>query len=360
VSSESAGNFENGRQLAPVFVLGSPRSGTTLLYDMLLSAGGFAVYLAESNVFNLLAPRFGDLSSRATRERLLEAWLGSKLYRATGIDAEQVRRRVLRDCRNPGDFLRIVMNEICESQGAQRWAENSPEAMLYLPTIKRLIPEALVVHIIRDGRDVATSLGQLQYVRPFPWERRYSVVGCGLYWEWIVQQGRVWGRSAGKDYLEVHFEDLLARPQETLDVIGRFIGQQLDYETIQRVAYASVSKPNSSFRADDLKVRFNPVGRWKTSFSTQELECFERLVGNTLQETGYSLATDGPGRPNTLSLKATRLLHRSFFASKFRFKNNSWVRALRPALSSAEIDAGVLAEDHPPVLKERAVRYPVS
>src|SRR5271169_4559118 len=96
------------RSVAPIFVLGSPRSGTTLLYDMLLSARGFAVYLAESNVFNLLAPRFGDLSSRATRERLLEAWLGSKLYRATGIDAEQVRRRILSDCSDPGDFLRIV------------------------------------------------------------------------------------------------------------------------------------------------------------------------------------------------------------------------------------------------------------
>ncbi len=346
-------NFENGRGRAPVFVLGSPRSGTTLLYDMLLSAGGFAVYLAESNVFNLLAPRFGDLSSRTTRERLLEAWLGSKLYRATGLDAEHIRRQILRDCSNPGDFLRIVMNEVCNSQGAQRWAENSPEAMLYLPLIKQLIPDALVVHIIRDGRDVATSLGQLQYVRPFPWERRYSVVGCGLYWEWIVQQGRKWGQSEGKDYLEVHFEDLLARPQETLDQIGRFIGQPLDYETIQRVAYGSVSKPNSSFRANDPNTRFNPVGRWKTSFSTQELNRFERLVGNTLQELGYALGTEGPGRPDTLSLMATRLLHRSFFASKFRFKNSPWMRALRPALTSAEIDAGVLAEDHSPVLKDR-------
>src|SRR6266567_4938041 len=86
------------RRTAPVFVLGSPRSGTTLLYDMLLSAGGFAVYLAESNVFNLLAPRFGDLSSPANRERLLDAWLGSKLYRASGLEAERVRQRVLLEC----------------------------------------------------------------------------------------------------------------------------------------------------------------------------------------------------------------------------------------------------------------------
>ena len=47
------------RSKAPVFVLGCPRSGTTLLYHMLLSAGNFAVYRAESQVFNLLEPRFG-------------------------------------------------------------------------------------------------------------------------------------------------------------------------------------------------------------------------------------------------------------------------------------------------------------
>jgi hypothetical protein len=346
------------RSSAPVFVLGSPRSGTTLLYDMLLSAGGFAVYLAESNVFNLLAPRFGDLSSLANRQRLLEAWMGSKLYRASGLEAEPLRDRVLGECRNPGDFLRIVMREICQSQGAPRWAENSPEGILYLPLIKQQIPDALVVHIIRDGRDVANSLGQLRYVRPFPWEQRYGVIGCGVYWEWIVQQGRRFGQSMGTDYMEVHFEELLAKPQQTLDQIGHFIDQPLDYQTIRRVAYGSVSKPNTSFQALDPNAGFNPVGRWKTSFSAHELETFERLVGNTLQELGYSLATDGPTRPDTLSLKATRWLHRSFFEGKFWYKNNSWTRAVRPVLSGSEIDEIVLAEDHPPVLAAQSGRRP--
>jgi hypothetical protein len=342
------------RKRAPVFVLGSPRSGTTLLYDMLLSAGGFAVYLAESNIFNLLAPRFGDFSSRATRESLLNAWLGSKLYRASGVDPQPIRQRVLEECRTPGDFLCIVMGEICRLQSGSRWAENSPEAILYLPFIKQQIPNALVIHIIRDGRDVANSLGQLQYVRPFPWERRYGVIGCGLYWEWIVRQGRQFGRLLGGDYIEVRFEELLANPQETLDRVGRFIEQPLDYETIQRVGYGSVSKPNTSFRVEDSSARFNPVGRWKTNFSADALDRFERLVGETLQELGYPLAT--AKRTATLSLKATRHLHRSFFAGKFWYKNNSWIRALRPALTGAEIDEIVLAENHPPVLKERPRR----
>lgn len=317
---------------------------------MLLSSGGFAVYLAESNVFNLLVPRFGDLSSCSNRERLLDAWLASKLFRSSGLDASHIRQRVLTDCRSGGDFLRIVMTEICARQGMQRWAENSPETMLYLPIVKQLIPEALVIHIIRDGRDVASSLARVRYVRPFPWENIYGLIGCGLYWEWIVQKGREFGRAMGADYMEVHFEDLLGRSQETLDQIARFIDHPLDYATIQSVAYASVSKPNTSFQDQSSNARFNPVGRWKTSFSTGELMRFEQLVGKTLQEVGYTLATS-PATRDTVDLKATRLFHRSYFVAKFWYKNNRLIRALRPTMKGSDIDEIVLADDHPAILK---------
>jgi len=347
----SATNLPAERSRAPVFVLGSPRSGTTLLYDMLLSAGGFAVYLAESNIFNLLAPRFGNLSVKANRKRLFEAWLGSKLYRASGLDAQRIRQRVLEDCRNAGDFLCIVMGEICALQGMPRWAENSPEAILYLPLIKQCLPNALVLHIIRDGRDVATSLGRLRYVRPLPWEDRYSVIGCGLYWEWIVQHGRSFGCSLGNDYMEVCFEELLSQPQATLNTIARFIDQPLDYATIQRVGYGSVSKPNTSFSGQASGEAFNPVGRWKKNLSPKEVLLIERLVGKTLVELGYSLATKADGIAEDFSLSTTRLLHRTFFASKFWFKNNDWVRAVRPIMTGAEIDEIVLADDHPAVVK---------
>jgi len=319
---------------------------------MLLSAGRFAVYLAEANVFNLLVPRFGDLGSRKNREMLLTSWLDSKLFKASGLNADPISTRILNECQNGGDFLRILMGEICRTQGASRWAENSPEGMLYLPLIKSLIPDALFIHIIRDGRDVATSLARLRYVRAFPWEDRHSPIGCGIYWEWMIQHGQQFGHTVPGDYLEVHFERLLADPQIILGEIGEFIDQPLDYEVIQRAAYGSLSKPNTSFKQEAGKAEFNPVGRWKKSFSEDQLLKFERILGHTLTQLGYELATDGAAQGLDLSLHATRLLHRFYFAAKFQFKNSRIVRMLRPPMSTADLDEIVLADDHPPRLNQ--------
>jgi Sulfotransferase family len=346
----------SGRTTAPVFVLGCPRSGTTLLYDMLLSAGGFAVYLAESNVFNLLALRFGDLAARRNRENLLGVWLGSKLFRATGLNRQLIEQKILDECHNPGDFLCIVMSEIARGQGMQRWAENSPECLLHLPLIKQLIPDALVIHILRDGRDVATSLEKVRYVHPFPWEERQNLIGSGIYWEWIVERGRAHGQRMGKDYLEVRFEDLIASPQATLNQVGRFIDHELDYNRIRQVAYGSVAKPNSSFKTESLGSGFNPVGRWRKAFSSEQLVRFERMMGETLRELGYTPETARPGKDMNPQMKAARFVYRSYFSGKLWFKRNALIRKLRPALTSAEIDATVLAEDHPPQIRSTLSR----
>src|SRR5437660_6063532 len=92
------------RSKAPLFVLGCPRSGTTVLYHMLLSAGNFAVYRAESNVFSVLQPRFGNLRSERHRKELLRSWLQSKLFLVTGLSSEPLREKIIHECHSAGDF----------------------------------------------------------------------------------------------------------------------------------------------------------------------------------------------------------------------------------------------------------------
>jgi len=311
---------------------------------MLLSAGGFALYLGESNIFNLLAPRFGDLARRSNREEMLRVWLGSSLFRVSGLGASDVESRILDDCRNAGDFLRIVMDELTRQQGARRWAGNTPEEILHLRQIKKTIPEALVIHMIRDGRDVSVSLSQKRYIRPFPWKQRASPEAAALYWEWVVKKGRDAGAEMGSDYTEVRFEELVHDPRAVLQRLSEFLEHDLDYNRILENAIGAVAKPNSSFKGSS-PGNFNPVARWKQQLSVDQLVQIEGLIGDLLAELGYELATPGRADSNPIYRGWIRLLYRQFFEFKLETKKNRILRAFRKPLTSKEIDEIVLVDE---------------
>jgi hypothetical protein len=313
---------QNSRSKAPVFVLGCPRSGTTVLYHMLLSAGGFAIYRAESNVFNLLAPRFGNLNSAHNRQRLLKTWLRSKLFKVAGLNEGEISGKILSECRNAGDFLRILMEEIASHQGVERWADTTPDHLLYMREIKRQIPEALFIHIVRDGRDVALSFARQGWSHPLPGDRNQELSVAALYWAWVVRRGRELGRELAADYLEIRFEDLVSRPREVLAQVGRFVEHDLDYDRIQDSGIGSVRTPNSSF-ANGSEREFNPVGRWKNKLSPQQLLALESLVGDVLLELGYPLANNSSQSTKTFRARRMRALYPRLFALKIWLKNHT-------------------------------------
>ena len=274
---------------APVFVVGSARSGTNLLHDTLLSSGGFAVYRTEPVVFDLLLPKFGDLSKRSNRERLLSLWFKSHQYRLSKVDRTLIEEKILRDCHNAGDFLSIVMSEIARLQGKERWVVWGPDNLLHIPAIARTVPTALFLHIIRDGRDVANSMNKKGFIRPFPWDKERSLLVATLHWKWKVERGRRSGRQIPHRYLEIHYEDLVCRPRETMAEIGRFIGQDLDYDQVKKAPIGVVRTPNSTFKGPDGKPTSDPVGRWRTHLSKAEVIQVESMAGPLLKELGYEL-----------------------------------------------------------------------
>jgi hypothetical protein len=321
--------LSKSRSAAPVFVVGCPRSGTTYLYHMLLSAGNFAVYRAESEVFHVLEPRFGDLSRPENKKRLLAAWFKSRLFTATGLDAEPLQEKILQECRNGGDFLRIVMEEMARHQGVTRWADCTPDHILYLPRIKQTIPNALVIHIIRDGRDVALSMEKQGYPKQLPWDRNPRLLVGGVYWEWMTRRGREDGANLGADYVEVRYEDLVSNPREVLARLSSFIDQELHYDEILKVGIGSVSRPNTSFKEE---AGFTPVERWKKFYSAEEIAMFEGLVGASLEKLGYELLAEG--KTSNIGLQLFRMQYLSFFRGKHFLRTKT---PLGPALMSGDL-----------------------
>jgi len=328
------GAVTSHRSTAPVFVLGCPRSGTTLLYHMLLSAGNFAVYRAESNVFNLLMPGFGSLRQRRDRERLLRVWLRSKLFTLSGLDADEISTRIIEECRNAGDFLRILMESIARRQKVERWADCTPDHLLYIPEIKRQIPNALIVHIIRDGRDVALSYAKQGWSYPLPWDRGQSLGVAALYWDWMVRRGRQHGQHLGSDYCEVHFEDLVRKPSETLSRLSLFVGQELDLEEIKKKGIGSVSEPNSSFLTESAGDGFNPVERWRDKLESNQVSLLEGLVGDLLRDLEYPISDEAVA---SVELLRMRMTYRAMFTAKLWLRSNMPLARYLIDLSRMEI-----------------------
>lgn len=310
----------------PVFVLGAPRSGTTLLYHMLLSSGQFAIYMSETHVFNLVGPRFGDLAHVTNRQKLLDVWLRSFQFKRSGLSPEPFAATIMKDCRSEGDFLRIFMEQIAEQQALDRWAECTPEHLLYLKQIKQALPDAKIIHIIRDGRDVALSEVRQGWIQPLPWDQGHRLSVSGLYWEWMVRKSRADGLGIAPDYMEVRFEELVRNPRTVLPRISSFIGQSLDYEAMLQNAVGTLKSPNTSFAKSPENKGFDPVTRWKNELAPEELRPLELTIGPLLVELGYPLSNNNGQNSTSGDLTALRL--RSCYPVYFDLK--LWLKSHTP------------------------------
>jgi hypothetical protein len=310
------------RSRCPVFVIGCHRSGTNLLYDTLLSAGGFAVFRGYMPVYTMLIPHFGSLAKRANRDRMMETWLRSQGYRRSGLVAQEIKARILDECRTGGDFLRITLDQVARNQNVPRWALYDPDNVLHVPRVKADIPEALFIHIIRDGRDIALSLKKMGGFRPLPWDLGSSrgLLATALYWEWMVRAGQSHGRKIPDDYIEIRYEDLVLKPRQTLATLSQFLDHDLDYERIQQTGLGRIREMNSSFLEEAADHPINPVQRWKLRLSPEQVAALEALVGDCLEELGYSLTTPPEKRKPGWREKWLRSFYPAFLDAKLGLK----------------------------------------
>jgi LPS sulfotransferase NodH len=311
------------RTRRPVFVMGCHRSGTNLLYDTLLSAGGFALYRGYLPIYEILVPRFGSLANSRNRQKIVETWMKSKGFRRTGLSAEEISSELMASGRSAGDFIRIVMDKIAQNQGVERWALYDPDSVLHVAQIRKDIAHPLFIHIIRDGRDIALSLMKMEGFRPFLWSRHArTLLETALYWEWIVHRGRQHGRQIPEDYIEIHYEELVNQPREVLAKLGDFLDHDLDYERIQSAGLGRLRESNSSFRGDDKEIK-NPVNRWKEKLPHPQVVELEALIGSSLQEFGYSLTLDAEQRRAGFRLKSLAAIYPRFLSAKQWLKLNT-------------------------------------
>lgn len=322
----------------PIFIVGCPRSGTSFLYHLLLSAGGFAEFHTQMNVYDVLEPIYGDFGVIKNRNAALREWLISKAFRISGLEAGHIEKKILTECHGASDFLRIIMEEIARKQGVERWIDSTPTNVPHMLRIHKDFPEALFVHIIRDPRDVALSLDKRAWTRPLPWDKKRSLLAAGLYWEWIVRKAKKLGAMLGQHYIEVRYENLVQDTREILMALGAFLNEDLNYDRIRRDSLGSLNRPLTSFKEDLQQGRFTPVGRWKEKFPTDQLAEFEMVVGDYMVELGYDLSVKPRNENHSLAGMRKRTIYSAYYECK------QWAKVHTP-LSRLMVDYSAILID---------------
>jgi hypothetical protein len=275
---------------SPIFIVGCPRSGTGLLRD-LLRAHPRLTFPTESHFIPTFYRGYGD--PHTEREAVD---LAARILRLEWIRSWNVAL-------TPADFApdrsyHAVVSRLFEAwarkENKPRWGDKTPHGVLDIAALVEVFPAAKVVHIIRDGRDVALSWLKTGF------EPRNLFTAANL-WKRYVSAGRDDGATLPRDtFREIRYESLLSRPADTMRDVCEFVGETFSEAVlhpnylprIMRPAIIGTRTPRVRSRTE-----IDPanLAKWKTDMTPSDRVLFESVAGDLLSSLGYEI--DGVARP---------------------------------------------------------------
>ncbi len=230
-----------------IFVVGVPRSGTTLVQS-LLAAHPATTSFTETHFFDRHFTRLPLISSvvltRSPHHRLREFLAengedppdAARWFEAPGGGFAPARPLLPFQTRGVARRLLRVLDELTRRRGRSIWIEKTPRHLRYLSFVERVsAPErpTRFVHVIREGLEVVASLHQASQ----SWERPYDVETCVRRWN--AEVGLSLGRVGAPHDHFVFYEELTAQPEATLRRLLAELGLDWQPDMLKRYANAS-------------------------------------------------------------------------------------------------------------------------
>jgi len=278
---------------APIFIVGVPRSGTTLLAAILgahsrISCGPethFFRKLTKINADKLLLPDTWpaaaidfvysiDHTSFSDNQRI-------PLIQKYQIDPEQIAEYLRRKEPSIPNILFSITEQYMAAMGKARWAEKTPEHILALPAIRMHFPESPIIRIIRDPRDVAISLTKV------PWGAM-SLLEALLLWKRMDDESNPFVQADHLTY-SLRYEDLITSPEDELAKLCAFIGEEFEIEMLDTSETGKRLNARNVAWKDKVSQPIDAGNRsiWKNKLTRQEKYLSEAIVGGRLRTLGY-------------------------------------------------------------------------
>jgi hypothetical protein len=282
-----------------VFIVGAQRSGTTWL-QRLLAAHPAVVGSQESHLFSgYVAP----LWQRWQEEHRYRIEDGRTIGLACYLDEDAFLEQLRQLARSALSRIRELKPE------ASLIVEKTPDHGLHLPLIHRLFPDAVILHVLRDGRDVTASLLAAHHA---PWGRTWApetVVEAASRWD-------TWVRTIQRDLplfertRTIRYEELSARGETILAELYETLGVPLPSEQVRQIfdnwGFSTCRerlRPDSLVLAEHVRGgllepdgfhRSGRSGGWRDTLSTEDQQTVEERAGELLRELGYEEPTPDP------------------------------------------------------------------
>ncbi|MFB4318628.1 sulfotransferase [Actinomadura sp. 21ATH] len=327
----------------PVFVLGSPHSGADLLARAVKRSAGFHLTIGRPGVLQMvyafaqrpsIATERGRGAARVLRDAYAEAWQMSGAGCA-GCRAECWEAAGLRPP-EAGDASCV------EPRGVDRFGDASPDLIYSADVLLDAFPDAQLLQVIRDGRDVVADmldderclawfkpgLTNLDEVFPNPflgveevverarWPRAAAAVKCALRWRGSVRlSARLRAQTPEEQLMTVRYEDLVRRPGPIADEVSEYLGSQISKLALASLVREAAGEPRGEPRRPELRLperlipdlrlpdlrkgdsrrneRDGDAPRPGGRLTTRQLEQVERIAGTELERLGYRLSGAG-------------------------------------------------------------------
>jgi hypothetical protein len=307
-----------------VFVVGCPRSGTTLLQRLLDAHPELAV-INET----LWITREDERRNGVTEEGLVTPELISRLLeypRFRRLDIPREDLEYLLATQAPFTYPRFVtgiFDLYGRRRGKRRVGDKSPGYVRELAKLHALWPEAKVVHLIRDGRDIWLSVAgwkkAARSVGQFATWMQDPVATTALWWERSVRLGREAGALLGPAlYHEVRYETLVADPARVCAELCTFL--ELPYDDVMLCFHEGRTRHEPGLTAK--RAWLPPTSGlrdWRTQMPAEEVGRFEAMAGDLLEELGY--ARTFPSLPADAGERAAKI--RSAFTRDARSRGRA-------------------------------------
>ncbi len=278
--------MQNQRQ-QPIFVVGCARSGTTLLAG-LLSAHSRLSCGHETEFFTAL-----QIANRGNRLCRTETWpeeatnyLFSIVHEKPipdyyGITRDEIISYLKQRERSCPAILESLTETYMRRQEKQRWVEKTPTHLIHLHAIRHYYPDAPLIRIVRDPRDVALSLLNV------PWGPS-NFAAAVLHW-WYFDQFSSSFFKTDRNCLTLRFEDLVTNPENELRKLCDFIGEEFEpgmMDTSKSIAHLNPTniswKQNAGRQIDRSRVAI-----WQGETTPEQQRQAEAIAGDRAKGYGY-------------------------------------------------------------------------